>query len=321
MPNTYIKAEKYAALAVAALQRDTVLPNIVTRYDGGAFVGALDDKVFFKLPGVTTARDYEWRTRTAPIVLDKIGRTKVEIELDTHTYNAIPITDEELTLDVTSFSEEILLPQLTAVRDRLEVKVVTALRAAPFVNVALNAAEADDPYKFMLSARRELNSSGAPQRGRVLLVGANVEEWILASDRLQKMDPAGAKDAYREAVLARGAGFDILTSSLIGDNDIFALHPSWAVLSNVAPAVPEGVTYGAIRRHAGYGVRVIRDYDPQYLRDRSVVSTFTGISSVNDQYATTGTAENRALVLDGNGNPTFTGSNPRGARGTFTPTP
>jgi len=319
MPNTYIKAAKYAALAVAGLQRDSVLPNIVTRFDGGNFVGAQNDTVTFRLPGVTTARDYEWRTRTAPIVLDKIGRTKIDIILNTHTYNAVPITDEELTMDVQSFSSEILLPQLTAVRERLEAKVVTALRAAPFVNIALNAATADDPYKFALKARRVLNTSGAPQSNRVLLVGANVEEWILGSDRLQKMDPSGAQSAYREAVLARAAGFDILTSSLVGDNDIFALHPTWAVLANVAPSVPEGVTYGATRQYEGYGLRVIKDYDPNYMRDRSVVSTFTGIASVNDEYATTGSAETRALVLDANGDPTFTTKNPRGARGTFTP--
>src|SRR3546814_2543696 len=32
----------------------------------------------------------------------------------------------------------------------------------------------------------------------------------------------------------------------------------------------------------GFAMRWIRDYDPNYLRDRSVVSSFAGAASVND---------------------------------------
>jgi hypothetical protein len=315
VPNTYIKPKRYAELAVAALDYSSVLPMAFTRYDGGNFVGAENDTVTFRLPGVTQARDYEWRTRTNPIVLDKIGRTSIAITLDTHTYSAIPITDEELTMDLTSFASEVLDPQLTAVVDRLEGKVMAALRAAPFATTNLNAASADDPFVKALAWNKALNLQHTPKAGRKLLVGANVAEWIAKSESLLKYDADAAANAYRNASLGRIANFDVIESDRLTANEIFAVHPSALVIANVAPGNPDGATYSYRTRFRGFGVRVLKDYDPNFLRDRSVVSTFTGISSVNDQYQT----DANGIVLDVNGDPTKTGLNVRGAKGTFTP--
>ena len=317
MPNTYIKAPRYGALAVAALNRRVVLPNVFTKYDGGNFVGALDDTVTFKLPGVTQARDYEWRTRTNPIVLDKIGRTAISIKLDTHTYSAVPITDEELTLDLTSFATEILDPQLNAVIERLEGKVMAGLRAAPFKVTNLNASESDDPFDFALEAEATLDASFAPADGRKLLLGSNAWRWLAKSDSLLKYDPQQAQSAYRRSVVGQIANFEVVKSQRLAPNEIFAVHPSALVMANVAPGNPDGATYSYRTQAQGFGVRVLKDYDPNFLRDRSIVSTFTGISSVNDEYE----QDANGLVLDTEGNPQITGDNVRGAKGLFTPTP
>lgn len=314
MPNTYIKAPRYAALAVAALNRRVVLPSVVTRYDGGNFVGAMDDTVTFKLPGVTQARDYEWRTRTNPIVLDKIGRTSISIKLDTHTYSAVPITDEELRLDLTSFATEVLSPQLNALVDRLEGKVMAGLRAAPFKVTNLNAAAADDPFEKALEWEAALDASFAPADGRILLLGSNAWRWMAKSDALLKYDPSQARDAFRRSTLGQIANFEIVKSPRLLPNEIFAIHPSALVLADVAPENPDGATYSYRTQAGGYGVRVLKDYDPNFLRDRSIVSTFTGISSVNDEYL----VDANGLVLT-DGNPTLTNKNVRGAKGTFTP--
>jgi hypothetical protein len=315
--NNYLKAQKYAALAVAALDRTTVLPQVFTKYDGGNFRGAEDDTVSFKLPGVTQARDYEWRTRTNPIVLDKIGRTKISIKLDTHTYSAVPITDEELTLDLSDFASEILSPQLVAVIERLEGKVMAGLRAAPFNVTDLNAAEADDPYDKALDWSAALDAQFTPVEGRKLLLGSNAWKWLMKSEALVKYDKDAAATAFRKATFGEIANFDVIKSARLAPNEIFAVHSSALVMANVAPENPDGATYSARQQYKGMGVRVLKDYDPNFLRDRSIVSTFTGISSVNDQYLT----DENGLVLDADGNPQITGKNVRGGKGTFTPTP
>jgi hypothetical protein len=333
--NTYLKPEKYVALALAKLEFESVLPNVVTRYNGDIHKGARNDTVIiWKTDGITKARDYEWRTRNMPIVMDEIYRTSAAIQLGTHTYNGIPLTDEELTMDLSSFATEILDPQMNAVRDRLESKVVTALNNSNFKVTNLDAAESDDPYRFSLQARAVLNAQGTPARGRYLLVGSNVEPWLLDSDKLEKRDLPASASAFREASLYRMGGFDILSSMLIDPNAIFALHQSWAVLGNLAPEIPQGVTYGARQAFQGYSLRVIRDYDANYLQDRSVVSTYSGISEIKDEFLRytaadeTGNTAAWAARPDGygvgdivilDGQPQYTGMNVRGARGTFTP--
>jgi hypothetical protein len=50
----------------------------------------------------------------------------------------------------------------------------------------------------------------------------------------------------------------------------------------VAPAVPHGVTAGSRMAQNGLAMRWIRDYEALKLRDRSVVSSFAGCTSVAD---------------------------------------
>ena len=64
----------------------------------------------------------------------------------------------------------------------------------------------------------------------------------------------------------------------------YYFHSSGLLVANVAPVVPLGATTGqsGISR-LGYGLRWIQDYDPNYLRDRSVVSSFYGVNEVRDE--------------------------------------
>jgi len=316
--NIYLKAKKWVAAAVGALERDTVLPMAFARYDGNGFVGAENDTVTWKLPGLTTARDYEFRTRNNPIVLDYITRTSVSIQLNEHVYNAIPITDEENTLDVTSFAEEIVTPQVNAVAERMELKVANKLASLPFARTDLNAAAADDPFAYALAVKGVLDRQGTPTQGRKLILGTNAYAWMLQSESLRQYDPSQAQTAYRRATAGTIAGFDIVDGgALIDANAIYAVHSSAMVIANLAPAVPQGAVWGARRNYGGWSMRLMRDYDAQYLRDRSILSTFAGLSSVNDEYE----REDGVIALDEDGIPVLTGKNVRGAKGEFSPSP
>src|SRR5690606_21032090 len=68
--------------------------------------------------------------------------------------------------------------------------------------------------------------------------------------------------------------------------------------ANVAPEVPAGVTLGASTVFDGLAMRWIRDYDPNFLRDRSVVSSFAGAASVEDGELDGDPANVRAVKLD-----------------------
>lgn len=326
--HTFIKSQKYADLGVAALFQKSVLSNLFRKVSGAGFKYALDDTLTAKTGRVTTARDYEWRTRTDPIVLDKIGQTTVDIKIDKHIYQGVAITNEQLSLDVASFAQEIVSPQVDALVEKAEEKVLLGLRAADFKTAIPAFYESDDPYKWALSTRAILNSNGAPRGDRVLLVGAGVESWLLGSDRIA---PSGATPetsrAVRDAILGRLAGFDIVPVPALEDDEVFAVTRDALMIANVTPSRPRGAADAATATFGGWGMLHTFDYDVHYQQDTSVLSTFLGVNSVNDELTVVRDATSKMprLSLDSEGNPIPTGKNVRGTRGVLTegdrPTP
>ena len=103
-------------------------------------------------------------------------------------------------------------------------------------------------------------------------------------DDAQRVQAAfrGILDAV-EDVIGRIAGFTIVGNVNTVDEDFaMAFHPTAFALANIAPDVPRGVTQGGSAEFDGYAMRWIQDYDPDYLRDRSVYSAFVGTASTED---------------------------------------
>jgi hypothetical protein len=296
--NSFLKPEVIAAAALGLLERELVLPRLVTRMGINDFRGAADDTVTIRVPARTTAREYEWRTRVSPIVLDELSETSVAVTLSKHPYSAVAVTDEELTLDITSFGEQVLRPQIRAVAEKLETYVYSAMDGAdlhwPVIAPGAGdspggggtTAEYDNDAKDILvalvEARRRLNVKNVPVAGRVIVVGADIEAILLNGSQLLDASAAGSDGALRDAQIGRLYGMPIFTSNALPTDEAWVFHPSAFVLANVAPTVPEGVTMGSSQSFEGLAMRWIRDYDPNYLRDRSVVSAFAGYASVEE---------------------------------------
>lgn len=287
------KPEKVVAFFLAMMERELVTPFLATRIPQVNFEGAKNDTVTLRIGGLrAVARDYEWRTRTAPIVLDDIaGEDGIDVKLDTHVYSATALTDEQMTLDEINFARDVLGPQVEAVVGRLESKVVTAFDAINFKSELPITAD-DDPLLVGVEARRLLDSHKvAPRNGRYFLIGSDVEAAWLASDRLARYDSTGQEGspALRDAIIGKLAGAPVISSLSLRADFAFYGHRSALVLANVAPKVPTGATAGrtGISKN-GFATRWIQDYDPNYARDRSLVSSFAGTTSVNDERQMTG---------------------------------
>lgn len=292
MANTFLKPEVINRTALTLLQREIILPRLVWRFGQSDFRGAKDDTITLRLPAVLTARDYEWRTRNNAIVIDDLTEIGVDVTLDTHPYSAVAITDEQLTLDIISFGEQVLQPQVRAVAERLENLIVTTLGGAivPADAELAHTIGTTDGYTTAVNARKILNMHNVPMAGRVLLLGANLEADFLSSDHLTLVDQSGSDSALRDGTLGRILGFTIVTSNAIDPDIGYAFHATAIAFGNVAPVVPDGAVAGASETSNGLAMRWLRDYDPNYLRDRSVVSSFAGAASVEDD------GENKRLV-------------------------
>ncbi|MDP3984323.1 MAG: P22 phage major capsid protein family protein, partial [Acidimicrobiia bacterium] len=288
MANSFLKAEKIVSQALGLLQRELVLPRLVVRKGVADFAGAKNDTLNIRIPSILKGREYEWRTRGSTITTDELDEYSVAVTLDKHPYSAVGITDEELTLDIENWGEQVARPQIRAVAELLEGYIAEAMENAVYRHVVTytEGDGSDDDrafYRAAVSARKFLNQENVPAAGRKLLLGANVEEAALNSSHLVKANEAGDDSALREAVVGRIAGFEVIGNCNSIDPDFaVAMHPTAFVLGNVAPVVPDGAKTGATLTFDSLAMRWVRDYESDRARDRSFYSAFAGAASVED---------------------------------------
>ena len=251
MANTFLKATRIAAQALGLLEREIVLPALVWRDATGDFAGAGGDTISLRVPAKTTARTRALRgTRgtssegTGIITMDDLTETKVDVTLDTAVYSAVPVTDEELTLDIANFGDQVLMPQVRAVAEGVE---------------------------------------NVPMTERYAVVGADVEALLLKSDHLSRYDGSGDNTALRDALVGRIAGFNqVYVSNALPADVGFCFHRTAYVLGMRAPQVPQGASFGASQAYQDLAMRWIRDYDFRNVQDRSLVDVYLGTNIVAD---------------------------------------
>jgi hypothetical protein len=302
--NKFLKPTVIARATVGLLYRELVVARTLwtDAVDPGEFTGALNDTVTMRVPARRTARKRTLRAGTA-IVNDTTNEFGVPVQLTTDIYNGAPITDEELTLDITDFAGQVLTPQVRAVVEGLEDEAVTIIEDATYParlivdpsDTEFQVAGETDWYRVAARAAKLLDKELVPESGRTLLVGANVKEEIVTSDRFSRYDAIGPDntDALRERIIGRIAGFDVIATTSIDDDDAFAYHRTAFVLATRAPRVPQGATFGQLRAaggaaqgapqfYNGISVRWLMDYDYTNTTDRSLVNTWTGTAVVKD---------------------------------------
>lgn len=291
-----VKAKKQAQFALPMVERQLVLPLLLTIVGKENFTGAKNDTVNFKLKdgSIATARDYDFRGRTGPIVLDDIYQTggNIPVRLNTHVVSATGLEDEHFTLDDISFAEDVLAPQVTAVVERVEAKALAAIRGTTAIKYTVSFNETKDPHLVAVEAKRLMDSEKvAPYSGRVFVVGNDIAAHFRASDRLSRFDSTGLEGtpALRDAVIGTLSGSPVIEHNGLNANEGYYLHGTSFVLANAAPDVPRGaVTGNSGISKRGIAVRWIQDYDANFLRDRSIVSTFIGVNEIRDERTAAG---------------------------------
>jgi hypothetical protein len=285
--NVFVKATRVVSAALGLLEREIVLPGLVWRDAGGDFAGAAGDTITLKVPARTQARTRALRgvrpttsEGAGIITMDELTETSVDVTLDTDVYSAVPITDENLTLDIQDFGAQILEPQVRAVAEGIENAVAAEMTGATYAtNLTFDST---DPYKTLVDAHVALNKVNVPRTERFVVAGADVEALVLKSDHLSRVDQSGSDAALRRAEIGRMANFPIYVSNALPANLAFAFHRTAYVLGMRAPVIPAGATFGASQSAFGLSMRWLRDYDFRNVQDRSLVDTYIGTSIVAD---------------------------------------
>lgn len=300
--NSFIKPEVYSSTALGLLERELLAPSLVWNWNSAEFTGALDDTVNVKVPGRLTARDRSMRAtgEDRKIHLDTLTETKISVKMTEFPYSAVPVTDEEMTLDITDFGTQILAPQVRAMAEKLESMVVNEITGATYADGidadGTNSAKikgtikvedfygagGNGLYGALVRARKTLNMRNVDVNNRILLLGADLEEELLNSPNLVKANEAGSDSALRDASIGRIAGFDAIVSNSIPANEAYVFHKTAFVLATAAPVVPDGASFGSSQSANGISLRWLKDYDANYAIDRSILDCFAGADVVLD---------------------------------------
>lgn len=282
MAHIFEKAEKIAGVALGILQRQIVLPSLFSnRYGIADFKGAKGDVVNVKRPAILVAQDAGFRDRN-PIVYQDLVQSRIQVALDRYPIVPVQLSDEELTLDIENYAQDVTAPQVRALVEDFENTVAGTLAGATYVHEVEYAEGVDDPRKVAIEARKLLNQSNVPASGRYWIVGSEVSAAIAKFDKLLDVNTAGLPEAVREGIVGRLAGFTIVESNALDGDESYFVHNSALALAFVAPAAPKGATSSGIAIEGGLTVRQLFDYDSDTLHDRSILGVFTGGAVVTD---------------------------------------
>lgn len=283
MAHTIVKPQKLAATAVGMLEQELLVPNLFLKKGIDEFKGAENDTISVPVEGVLPFRTYAWRNdRSSAITFDEYAERKISVTFGGNYYSAVKLTDEQADMDLDGWGK-LLRPQVKAVARGLGRAAVAQLTGATY-NVTIGNAERN-LRGALVEARRVLNAFHAPEEGRVLLVGTNFESALLTDDKLnlaQNVGDSEAESALRTATIGQRFGFRIVVDQTIGADDAYAMHPSAFIFLNAAPSVPNSVPFGATQSFENVALRWVRDYDPTYMHDRSVVNSYAGFQTVKD---------------------------------------
>ncbi|MFC8531930.1 Ig-like domain-containing protein [Nocardia sp. NPDC057227] len=286
MPNVFEKPTRVVDTAIGLLLREIVLPRIVWTNGIGDFAGTLNDSVTIRIPARTKARRRELRATGSArnIQLDNLTETKIAVELTDDVYNAVPVTDEELTLDIVNFGKQILVPQVRAVVEGLEDDIAKMIQSAPYQTTIHVGTGDGATWEAYVKARKTLNTSDVDMGERTLVGGAAWEAALLTDPQFVRYDHTGDSNntALREAKIGRIGNTEFVTSNALREGEAYLYHKSAFIFANRAPLVPKGAVYGATRTEAGLSLRAIQDYDAMTSTDRSIVNSYAGYKAVED---------------------------------------
>jgi hypothetical protein len=280
MPNDFYTPEQIAKVAVKLAVQDSYLGALINRdfEDDLLGGGGKGRTVNVRIPAALISRTRGIDETTAAIVLDSLTEATVPVTLGEHLYSAVGLSEGDLSLDLESFSAQVLAPQVAAVVDRVENEVAEAL-AAITLDTSIAYDEAN-PVATLTAIRKQLRDRGVPQTGLNMIVGTEVYAHLLEAKAITDASESGSTEALREGGVGRVRGFQIVESTRVAEGEIVAFHRDAFTLAVRAPKVPEGASFGQTVSEGGYSLRYIRDYDVMHTLDRSLVSTFAGVAAM-----------------------------------------
>ena len=286
MPNDFITPSVIARRGLATLYNTTVLGNLVWRDFDPDFTGKQGDTVTIRKPAVFTAEEF---SRSAGVTIQNADEDSTTVVLNKIANVSFAVTDEEMTLEVEDFENQLLVPAMEAIIQKVDGDLAEALIDAAEGSGGGGTATMDSVASdAVIEARTKLGRNKLPTSDRHAVLSPEGAGVALADDLFVEADKSGATDALREGSIGRVFGFDTYESQVFGLGsgdkgvaDGVAFHRSAVTLAVRPLDVPRGLPSDkvAVENFKGLSLRTTYSYNSNKKQDEVSCDLLYGIAA------------------------------------------
>lgn len=198
MANTHLTIDDIAREALMLLRSTLVGVKLFDRRYESNFTGAemIGDTIRIRRRGAGTVREF-----TSTITVDDITESNVNLVLEKHYDLSFAVTSKQWTLDLQSFSEQLLAPNVLQMAEQIDAYALTKLKHLPNIGgtgeTSWNGSTAVLPGTLpttighLAAINRKLDEQKVPMGERVQLVSPTYKQALLSVDSFVEADKRG----------------------------------------------------------------------------------------------------------------------------------
>lgn len=283
MANTFITPSVIASRGLATLYNSTVLGNLVWRDFDPDFTGKQGDTVTIRKPAIFTAEEFD---RDSGVEYQDATEDSTDVSLDTVANVSFEVTDEQMTLDISDFENQLLVPAMEAIVQKVDGDLAAALLAAAQAEsqVSTLSSVASDA---VIGARTILSDNKFPTSDRYAVFSPAGTGVALSDELFVQANKSGSTDALREANLGRVFGIDTYESQVFTNGGGIAFHKSAVTLAVRPLGAPRGLPSNqvAVESYKGLSLRTTYAYDHSRKSDLVSCDLLYGIADTRPEGA------------------------------------
>ena len=275
MANTFLTIDMIAKEALMILRKNAVMAGLVHRDYSKEYVAGVGDTITIRKPATFTVKDF---VESTGITVQDATEEKQTVKMDKFYDVSFAVTSKDLTMNISDFSAQLLVPAMMAFRDKIDAEIIKVAETATHT---VTHAEGLIAPADVISARKLLNDGATPLSMRSLVVGTQAEADLLSSELFVSADKVGDTEGLKEASLGRKFGFDTYVDQNVGKKSL-AFHKNALAFVTRPLALPQGNKESAIVNYDGFGLRVVKDYDINKKKDIISIDMVCGVALLDD---------------------------------------
>lgn len=280
MANTLLTPDVIAKAALATLYENTVMLGLVHRDFDADFDGKVGDTVTIRKPATFTADEFD---RGTGIVVQNVTESSVPVVLDKIPDVSVEVTDEEMTLDITDFTAQVLNPAMEAINQYVDMLLLTTILASAGSIASVSVTQAT----HLVDVATALTAAKVPMADRYAVLGSAVAGVLQKDALFHQADQRGDTVGLQEATIGRKFGLDTFVDQNVDaafsgttparkEVDGIAFHRTGVAFVSRTLAIPSGGVNAAVANYKGLGLRVIYGYDQSKKQQVLSVDTLCG---------------------------------------------